>query len=358
MKLSLLVAVVLLLVATGTLSRTSVQDGTIRTILASDPHVAVMGRSRDLAHGAREVGYPGVSFFLAVRGRRLAMTASSNTGHGWVDVSVDGSKARPMELGKAPAAHELFSFAVAGTHHVRVTVRTEAWQAISTIRGFTLQGGDWLPAPALPTRKILLLGDSVTCGEIIDRVPGEQRRPRWNDPLASYGMLAAAAVHARIQLVCYGGRGLVRSWDGRTDQLNLPDFYPLAVPVAGQANRWDRNKYTPDLVISAIGTNDFSVGIPDAAGYVDAYAALVRRILADYPHARIALTAGAILSGAKKQALVDDIAATVRVLHDPRVQQITSRHYPGDAQNAHPTLAQHRAMANDLVPQLREMMGW
>jgi hypothetical protein len=34
---------------------------------------------------------------------------------------------------------------------------------------------------------------------------------------ASYGMLMAKQLNAQVQLVCYGGRGLVRTWDGKTN---------------------------------------------------------------------------------------------------------------------------------------------
>lgn len=328
------------------------------TIAARDSHVAVMGRTRADADGGRSAGYPGVSYFLHVKGRALDMRASSDSGQGLVDVIVDGGRAQTIRLARQPETYALFRFASPGDHKVRIVERTETWQAISTIRSFTVQGGGFLPAPVLPARKILLLGDSVTCGEMIDRVPGEKKQPGWNDPLASYGMLAAAVLHAQVQLVCYGGRGLIRSWTGKTSEQNLPDFYALTLADPDHPAPWDKRLYTPDLVVSAIGTNDFTVGIPDRATYVAAYAALVRRILADYPHAQVGLTEGAILSGANKRAMVGYIADTIAAVHDPRVHALSSTYYPGDAQDSHPTREQQREMAKDFVPQLRALAGW
>jgi hypothetical protein len=44
----------------------------------------------------------------------------------------------------------------------------------------------------------------------------------------------------------------------------------------------------------------------------------------------------------------------VRRVNDPRVRTVV--YYPGDAVDAHPTKAQHAAMAADLVPQLQHML--
>lgn len=328
------------------------------TISAQDAHIALMGRTRVNSDGSRSAGYPGVSYFLTATGTSLSMIASSNSGNGWVDVIVDEGEPRLLQLAQQPTTYELFNFAEAGEHRVRITHRSETWQAISTIHSFTLHGGNFLPAPALPARKILLLGDSVTCGEMIDRVPGEERNARWSNARESYGMLSAAALDAQVQLVCYGGRGLVRSWNGKTDELNLPDFYPLALADQSQPTTWDKSQFTPDLVISAIGTNDFSLGIPKQRTYVATYVKLVKQILADYPRAQVALMEGSILNEEKKRALIRYIAATVKQLNDPRVHQLIANHYPGDEQDAHPTKAQHREMAEDLTPQVRALMNW
>ena len=57
-------------------------------------------------------------------------------------------------------------------------------------------------------------------------------------------------------------------------------------------------------------------------------------------------------------ALVEYLAETVRRVGDPRVQAVPSTTYPGDPQDAHPTREQHAAMARDLAPQMRKVMGW
>jgi hypothetical protein len=45
-------------------------------------------------------------------------------------------------------------------------------------------------------------------------------------------------------------------------------------------------------------------------------------------------------------------------LADPKVHDVESVHYPGDACDPHPTGEQHRLMARDLEPILRRTLGW
>jgi hypothetical protein len=196
----------------------------------------------------------------------------------------------------------------------------------------------------------------------MERTAGDKNDPMWWNARLSYGMLAARALDAQVQLVCYGGRGLVRSWNGRTDEYQLPAFYDLAVPIAvADANysiKWNQADYHPDLILVAIGTNDFTEGIPDHAAYVEAYGAFLRTLLADHPAAQVVLTEGAILNGEKKAALTAWLKETVKSSASPRVHYVKSLHHPGDERDAHPTTLQHAEMARELAPPLRHLMGW
>ena len=327
------------------------------SITAADPRVARTGRSQVQSDGAIYFAYPGVGFAVAFDGTRVAMAVDASSDNSYVDVMVDGGAARKVHLAKGTQMLVLAEGLAAGPHRVEVVNRSETWLGKATVQRFDTDGA-WLPAPALPQRKLLVMGDSVTCGEAIDRVPGAKKGASWWDARASYGMLLARDLQAQVQLVCAGGRGLVRTWDNHTDQLNLPDYYQLAIADQQQPVRWDQRQYHPDLIISAIGTNDFNVGIPDRELYVGTYVRLVRTLLTDHPQAKIVLTEGAMLKNERKAALVAYIAETVRRVGDSRVQAVPSTTYPGDAQDAHPTRAQNAAMAHDLAPQMRKVMGW
>ncbi|TWI66502.1 GDSL-like lipase/acylhydrolase family protein [Pseudoduganella lurida] len=330
--------------------------GAAEAVLAGGDSVALMGRVVDTAEGAVRVAYPGVSSFVRFDGRELVLDASSTGDRSYLDVIVDGQLVDTVHLSRGRASYRLVHGAPA-LRTVQVLHRSETWHGIVTLHGFATDGRVLAP-PSLPARRLLFLGDSVTCGEALERTPPGPKQPVWWNPRLSYGMLVGAALDAQVQLVCHGGRGLVRSWNGRTDDFNLDRFYGLAIADAAAPAAWDQRRYAPDLIVSAIGTNDFSQGIPDRARYVDTYVAFVRTLLRDHPQAQIVLTEGAILDGEKKAALTGCITATLARIGSARVHYIPSRHYPGDPADAHPTRAQHAQMASDFVPPLRQLMSW
>lgn len=327
-------------------------------LAASDSLISHVGRTHTNNDRSETFGFPGVTFITEVEGTRLSAQLHSSNGNSWIDVIVDEGAPSTIKVPQQPTEIELFNFPEAGKHRVEIIHRSENWHGNVTLKEFSLTGGGFFAAPKLPKRKMLVLGDSVTCGEAIDRVAGEQKNTRWWNARESYGLLTAKALNAQVNLVCWGGRGLVRSWNGKTDDANLPDFYEYAVGDNDPALKWNHNQYQPDLIVSAIGTNDFSPGIPERETYVTTYVKFINKLLSDHPQAHIAITEGAILNGEKKAALIDYIREAISRVNDSRVHQVTSNNYPGDAQDAHPTKEQHAAMAKDLAPQLKALMDW
>jgi lysophospholipase L1-like esterase len=328
-----------------------------QTIAAADVHVARMGRTVAASDGTVRFGYPGVTLLLAVDGTRLAVDAAGGT-RSLFDVIVDGKPAGTLRLAPEMKRYDVFKGAAPGPHKVELVHRGETWLGVASIARFTADGM-FLAAPALPQRHMLVLGDSVTCGAVMERGADEKDMPEWSNPRLSYGMLAARALDAQVQLVCYGGRGLVRSWNGRTDEFQLPAFYDLAIADAAHPVPWNQADYAPDLIVIAIGTNDFNPGIPERAAYVDAYTALLRRVLRDHPHAQVALTEGVLLDGDKKAALIGYLKEAMARVGDKRVHLLAPATYqPGDAVNGHPTTAQHADMLAEMLPQLRRVSGW
>jgi len=328
-----------------------------QTIAASDRHVTRMGRTVAADDGTVRFGYAGVTLVLVVDGTRLAVEAAGGT-RSLFDVIVDGKPAGALRLAPQTTRYDLFKDAAPGPHKVELVHRGETWLGVPSIARFTTDG-TFLAAPPLPKRRLLVLGDSVTCGAVMERGADEKDMPEWSNPRLSYGMLAARALDAQVQLVCYGGRGLVRSWNGHTDEFQLPAFYDLAIADAAHPVRWKQADYDADLIVIAIGTNDFNPGIPERASYVDAYADLLRRVLRDHPHAQVALTEGMLLNGDKKAALIGYLKEAMARVHDARVHLLAPATYqPGDAVNGHPTTAQHAVMVAELLPQLRRIAGW
>lgn len=324
---------------------------------ALDPHIARMGRMVEQPDGSVRFAYPGVRLSFTFTGKSASLDAWSSGANSFLEAVVDGGPPQLIDVREQRATFKLLADGKLRRHRVEIMHRSETWHGVVTLASFDIDGKVG-PAPQLSRRKMLVLGDSVTCAEGVERMSGEAKNSRWWNPRQSYGMLAAQALGAQVHLVCHGGRGLVRSWNGRTDEANLPEFYDYAIADAKAPVRWDHSKYQPDLIVSAIGTNDFTPGIPEREAYVGKYVALVRTLLRNHPQSRIVLTEGSILNGASKTAMVDYIGETIKRTGSERVTAARSDYQPGDASDGHPTGAQHADMARELVPQLRAVMGW
>jgi len=333
------------------------QESTLNSIAATNEQIATMGRLVKNSDGSAQFAFPGVSFFIDFEGKTLSLDAFSSGGQNYIEVIVDGGSPKLIKLTAQEEHLHLVQSASIEKHRVEIIHRSETWHGTVTFKKFTTDG-KFTSSPTLPKRKILVLGDSVTCSEAIDRVDGGKKDTSWWNPRLSYGMLTAKALNAQVNLVCMGGRGLIRSWNGKTNEHNLPDFYQFSIPTDKDPINWDHSQYDPDLIISAIGTNDFSSGIPDRETYVNTYAKFLLTLLANHKHAQIALMEGSILDGDKKATLIDYLHETAKRVDDTRVHIVKSTHYPGDKTDAHPTKEQHALMAKDLVPQLKTIMKW
>lgn len=336
---------------------TQAQELAVNSITATDSKILTMGRIAKNADGSAQFAFPGVSFFINFEGKKLSVDAISSGGQNYIEAIVDGGEPKIIKLSAQEEHIDLVQSAASKKHSVEIIHRSETWHGTVTFKKFT-SDGKFSAAPALPKRKILILGDSVTCSEAIDRIDGGKKDTSWWNPRLSYGMLTAKTLNAQVNLVCMGGRGLIRSWNGKTDEHNLPDFYQFTIATDKDPIKWDHTQYDPDLIISAIGTNDFSSGIPEREVYINTYVKLLQMLLSNHKHAQIALMEGSILNGDNKAALVDYLHEATKRVADKRVHIVKSNHYPGDKTDGHPTKEQHAAMAKDLIPQVKAIMKW
>jgi hypothetical protein len=94
-------------------------------------------------------------------------------------------------------------------------------------------------------------------------------------------------------------------------------------------------------------TNDFNLQKTqplDEKKWVDEYVAFLRALRKDYRHSYILLSEAAIVTDPLLRQMVQQ---TVAKVHDKKVKYVTGHHYPGLPCDAHPTLLEHRRIADD-----------
>ncbi len=324
-----------------------------------DPIMSYEGRTADMktADGTLFVraSFPGVVLRINFNGSRLVLKTTASSENVFLDLSVDGASPKVVRL--ATGAKDLVVFDGAdGVHSVTIARRTESWEGQWDIAGATLDKGRFLPPPALPAKKLMFIGDSITCGAGTDVTRDDPRQDMAvNDAQKSFGKVLAATLGTQCHLVSYGGRGVYRDWQGIQAINNAPQFYDRAAPDE-PGLIWNPADYVPDAVGICLGTNDFNQGIPDQNDFINTYVEFIDKVRRDAPRARVVvinspmLTDGDIPKRTVCGAYLDEV---VRRASSPLVVRAQIAHYPGRPSNSHPIAEEHVAIAAELEPLFR-----
>jgi hypothetical protein len=358
----------LVLLAAALVHAAATNTASFTVIAPTDPCIAYMGRIELSATRAR-MGFPGVTTRFAYRGPAPVLKMSGGSSNCYFNLACNGWD--PVVIHLQPGANEIaLPTGTAPTNGwmIELVRRTESWMGTASFDGLLLpKGCELLPPPAWPDRKLMFIGDSVTCGEYNERFPPENdRSPRTTNAGRSYGMLLARWLNAQVHLVSYGGRGLTRNWNGDTNVNTVPVFFPRALPDDPDST-WDHAKYSPDVVVINDGT-DLDSGPMDEAKFIDAYAAFVATVRQAYPGAFILLSESPFQTDGsdgrprtERDQLLHTIEAVVERCHragDVRIRVVRTGFQPGTPTDTHPVAFQHEQIARDFLGPIREVTGW
>jgi lysophospholipase L1-like esterase len=327
------------------------------------PSALYEGRFAVAPDGSVRMGFPGVTLHLRFRGKSLVLHARADKDN-FIDATIDEGQPSQFRVHAGDGFYPIIQASEISEHTVTLTRCNESWQGTCTILSIDPGAEGVLLAPKeLPQRKLMFIGDSVTCGEMDAWTPvPDPKRGSDANARTSYGMIVARSLGAQCALVSCGGRGIIRDWQGNRDSGTAPQFYELALPDDPTVF-WNHALYVPDAVGIQLGTNDFSRGIPDENEFVNAYVEFVRKIRRDAPGALIFLMDSPILQddpsgGPRRSALHSYLAEIVRKVASEKVILAPLAHYAGVPGNGHPTGPEHREMAAELEPLLRRELGW
>ena len=339
-----------------------------RPVAPNDSRFLYMGRVA-LSERSALMGYPGVTIRFAFRGPAPVIRMTGDSPQCYFNLSCNGWDPVLIHLKKGENEIALPTGAAPEDGWtVDLVRRTESWMGTASFDGVLLPEGCELVAPKpFPERKLMFIGDSLTCGEYNERfAPENDSTPRSTNAERSYGMLLARWLGAQVHLISYGGRGITREWDGKTDVNIVPVFFPRTLPDSAEP-LWDHSLYQPDVIVINDGTDADSGPLDDAA-FTDAYAAFVGQVRAAYPKAFILLTESGFQSDGSdgrprmgRDQLLRTITAVAdlrRKAGDERVRIVRTGFFPGTPTNPHLVAFQHEQIALDLLGPIREAAVW
>lgn len=355
-------------------------------VAPNDPAVRIVGRATAGAE-ARAFAYPGVSILLRFEGDAIDLklrdygSPPSENATNYYDVIIDGGEPTLLQTCPEQEVYALARGLGDGEHTLEVFKRVESGPGgqpnagKAELLGFRVREGKRVSAVAPKQRRIEFIGDSITCGygnEISTATPDDYKyTTRNSNARLAYGAVTARALDAEYMAVAASGRGVLRNFSDFAGK-KVPEFYPLILPEDSESPTWDFAAWTPDVVVVNLGTNDFSPGIEDMEqhrqDFREAYGEFLGSLRGYYPEAQLIAAVGPMLSDSYPpgyaawtniQADVEGVVGARQAAGDTRVHYF--KFAPQKApygEDWHPTVATHQAMADVLVPFIRELQGW
>ena len=315
--------------------------------------LVMLGRYDERADGARRIGWVGSGFTLRADGP-VTVTMTDSGGNRF-DV-FEGDEARVLVPEAGTATYTLGEAGV--TQDIALRRRSESISAgLTTIERVGAAGTE---PTALPDRRILFLGDSITAGF---GVTGPDESCGYDVDTSSvqdaYAVMAADAFSADYHVVAISGRGAIYNYDDAPDP-NMAAHVTMALPDT--AGTWDASRWTPDLIVVNLGTNDWSTYDPGTT-FTGNYAGILVELAGTYPEAEILTLTGPLLDGEKGRAIEQGVAEAMARAERQGVEAKTlALTLPSEGEvygcARHPNVRAMRHMADELVPKIAAMTGW
>ncbi|MBP5209890.1 MAG: hypothetical protein J6125_03405 [Clostridia bacterium] len=322
------------------------------------PHLKLLGRTRLLDAGL-ELSWSASGFALRVTASRLVLRFADYVGADacapvCVRVSCDTHTQKFVLGGTSPC----ILFDDLGERPVTVTVlRVSEGDLPLYLTDLELWGVS--PTIGLPpppsARRMLFLGDSLTCGYGTDSRPGDTVFRTWEEDVThAFAYLTAEALEADYQIVSVSGQGITRNCNGEHGVL-FSEFWDRA--RRGDLSAADESGFVPQIIVVNGGTNDCNGKCP-AEELILGFDALIDRLHAAFPRAHVVLAYG--LCEETFVPVQRDLVERRRAAGDGRVlfcrqPSIHDGVLPDAAGcNWHPTTASQQRAAAVLIGFLRE----
>ncbi len=183
--------------------------------------------------------------------------------------------------------------------------------------------------PPLPERKIEVYGDSVSAGEVSEAVEycglaDPQHNGEFSNSYYSYSWCLARKLDAQLHDIAQGGVSLLddTGWFAGPVCKGMLSMYDKIEyhPDLGVQKRWDFGRYTPEVVVVAIGQNDAHPENIMAEDYNSdksvywrmAYRDFIGKLRVRYPEAHIILTTTILNHDAAWDKAIDEACEFLR----------------------------------------------
>ena len=176
----------------------------------------------------------------------------------------------------------------------------------------------------------------------------------------SYAAMLARDLFAEEMCVARSGIGLYRNYKGKFPGETMENWYDYTC-IYDSTQVWQPERFRPDVICVNLGTNDLSTAGYDIDVYADSYRKFIRNLNAQQPQAQIVILTSQMLFGTARQVQIDTLSAIYQELRAeglPVHFQILRTQDPAKGYGAdwHPSIAQNRQTADELLPLLQSLL--
>lgn len=245
---------------------------------------------------------------------------------------------------------------------------------LTSFVGFGASNGGAFVAPAPLSRRIDIIGDSITAGSAYDRVEavggplsiGELCDPwapatgysqgyNWETYLCRY-------FFANCTTTAWSGKGLIENSGCSAGPL-MPQLYTQAF-ATDAASVWDFSRAArPDAVIVFLGTNDYSCANTTDAAFTAAYVQFLLNITSYYAPSKAGASKTHFFCAIGAMSPTRPLNALLATIAQAQAAGISAslldmRNVTLDGCGGHPGPEGHWQMALAAAPQIKATMGW
>lgn len=323
----------------------------------------IIGRTDTRDPAGPKFGWAGTQVRARFHGDSITVDLGDDNADDQFDVSIDGAAPTLLKITDTRATYPLATGLPVADHELVLTKRTEASVGVAQLFALnaTLIG---TPLPTTNTRKIEMIGDSITNGYgVLGADQTCSFSPDTEDESMAWGALAASQLNAVHNAIAWSGIGLYRNYD-QTTTGTMPDLYGLSVPTDVTSN-WTASNFEPDVIVINLGTNDFAGAQSDPGpSFQSTLVTFLTTIRGLHAKAPIIMASSPMLTDDQhtpEMAYLQGAMAERKSAGDSNISVIdlpTQTGSDGYGCDWHPSAVEQQKMAAILVTQIKTLTGW
>lgn len=350
-----------------------------RTYEAEEQYVKMLGRTHNengvlwLAHSASGVEFTakGTQCSVKIVGDSMIGVEGNQARFA---AYVDGERVLDEMITQRETVYDIFSFETEREVTVTLVKVSEAANSILGIDEITVTSAENIAPTAEKDLKLEFIGDSITCGYGVD---DEDRNhhfsTRTEDATKAYAYKTAQLLDADYSLVSYSGNGIVSGYTTQGVKVSTQQFtnkYECFAVSGGSGFNgfktsgidWDFSRFTPDIIVINLGTNDYSYTGKDEElirEYQEAYTEFIGKVRKNNAHAHIICTLG-VMGADLYDAIGTAVENYTAETGDENISMFrlsTQNGSTGYAADWHPTAATHDIAAAELAEYINDLLS-